>query len=219
MQYAEADRLLNTVDAHFADTSRFTGIDSLSAPIRQAMAMLDRQQFLPAAAAQLALNDTALPIGEGQTISQPFIVALMTQLLSPQPYAKVLEIGTGSGYQAAVLASLVNHVVSLEIIPRLATMATENLQRADIPNVEVYCADGYFGWPQGAPYDGIIITAALNEIPPDLLDQLREGGRMVLPMGKPSGIQQLMTVEKLAGGGIDCRQVLPVNFVPFTRLH
>jgi protein-L-isoaspartate(D-aspartate) O-methyltransferase len=211
--------MLADIEAHYQDTYRFTGMSVLSEDVRMAMESVDRSLFVPQDQAMQAHQDSALSIGHGQTISQPFIVALMTQLLSPQSYHSVLEIGTGSGYQAAVLSRLVAQVYSVEIIGTLAIQAAENLSRNGFNNVHIDVGDGYDGWVEKEPFDSILITAAIPEIPDPLFNQLREGGRMVLPLGSSSGIQQLVVVEKTIDGTQDVRQVLPVNFVPFTRAH
>ena len=161
-----------------------------------------------------AYENRPLQIGHGQTISQPFIVALMTDLLDPAPDHVVLEIGTGSGYQSAVLAALVRHVYSLEIIPALSTQARTALAREGVGSVTLRIGDGAAGWPEHAPYDGIIVTAAAPTVPPALLAQLRPGGRMVIPLGEPYGDQMLTLIVKHADGDLTQRDVLPVAFVP-----
>jgi protein-L-isoaspartate(D-aspartate) O-methyltransferase len=167
----------------------------------------------------MAYENRPLPIGHGQTISQPYIVALMTDLLQPQPDQRVLEIGTGSGYQAAVLSQLVAQVYSIEIIEELGKSSTQLLTRLGYDNVETRIADGYDGWPQHAPFDSIIVTAAISHIPPPLVQQLKKGGRMVIPVGTRFHTQYLTLVEKDMQGKITSRQVLPVAFVPFTGGH
>lgn len=211
--------MLAAIAAHYRDMYPYTGLPELPERVRQAMAQVDRSVFIPRSQSHLADQDCALPISCGQTISQPFVVALMTQLLGCQPYHTVLEIGTGSGYQAAVLSRLVAKVYSIEIIPELASSAAQRLQQQGFTNVDVQCADGYFGWREHAPFDGIIITAAIENLPLALLEQLRPGGRIVAPLGNAQGIQQLIVAEKQPGAGLDIRTILPVNFVPFTRAH
>jgi protein-L-isoaspartate(D-aspartate) O-methyltransferase len=213
-----ANAMLTTIEAHYRDTRLFTGIEGMAEWVRKALAQVDRRAFVPPVTTALAETDSALPIGCGQTISQPFVVALMTQLLAPQPFHRVLEIGTGSGYQAAVLSGLVAELYSLEIIDELAEQARERLQRLGYHNATVLNRDGYYGLPELAPFDGILVTAALEEIPPPLLKQLRSGGRLVAPVGPADGIQQLVVVENQPDGQ-DRRAVLPVNFVPFVRAH
>lgn len=163
-----------------------------------------------------AYADHPLPIGEGQTISQPHVVALMTEALKLRPVDRVLEIGTGSGYQAAVLAEIVTEVKSLEIRPGLARTAAARLKELGYANVEVKYADGYFGWEEHAPFDAIIITAAVNHIPPPLIKQLKEGGRLILPLGSTVFYQSLTLVTKRKGGELDVQQLDPVRFVPMT---
>lgn len=185
------------------------------------MRSVPRHLFVPEELRAHAYDDSPLPIGEGQTISQPYIVALMTDLLDPQPGHSVLEIGTGSGYQAAILSQLVRQVYSIEVIPELAAEASERLQRLGYRNVSVKAGDGNAGWPEHAPYDGIIVTAAAAKVPAALLAQLRNGGRMVIPVGE-SGSQELVLIEKSASGAIAERSILPVAFVPLvagSRLH
>ena len=166
-----------------------------------------------------AYANRPLPIGHGQTISQPFIVALMTDLLDLQADHRVLEIGTGSGYQAAVLAALVKQVHTIEIIPELAQSAERRFERLGIGNISVKTGDGYFGWPEAGPFDGIMVTAVGPDVPPDLLKQLKVGGRMVLPVGSQYGTQNLTLVTRLADGKHKAEQVLPVAFVPLTGDH
>jgi protein-L-isoaspartate(D-aspartate) O-methyltransferase len=181
--------------------------------------VLDAMRRVPrhADAQYLAYADRPLPIGYGQTISQPYIVALMTDLLRLAPGSKALEIGTGSGYQAAVLAELGHQVYTVEIVPPLAEQAAAQLTAAGYRGVQVRQGDGYFGWPEAAPFDGIVVTAAAPQIPPPLLEQLKPDGRMVIPIGTAFLVQQLMLIEKLADGTIRTEALLPVAFVPFTR--
>ncbi len=182
----------------------------------RAMGAVKRHLFVPAGSLGDAYDDRPLPIGYGQTISQPFIVATMTQTIRPQKEHRVLEIGTGSGYQAAVLAEIVRNVYTMEIIPELGGAARERLRTLGYRNTEVRIADGYDGWPEQAPFDAIVVTAAAEYIPPPLLKQLKEGGRMVIPVGAPFFNQTLMLVEK-RGGEIRTSQLMPVLFVPFRR--
>lgn len=160
--------------------------------------------------------DTALPIKHGQTISQPTIVALMTHLLQPSPTDRVLEVGTGSGYQAAILSRLVGHVWTIEIVPELAQSAAATLERHGYLNVTVCAGDGWAGWPEEAPFDRIIVTAAPTHVPEALVSQLKPGGRMVVPVGPRDEVQRLMLVEKDAGGAVATRIVTDVRFVPMT---
>src|SRR5688572_24714393 len=184
--------------------------------VLEAMRTVPRERFVPAALASRAYEDNPLPIGHGQTISQPFIVAYMTEALRVEPQHKVLEIGTGSGYQAAVLAQLARDVYTVEIVPELVRRASETLGEGGYANVHVREGDGFGGWPEHAPFDRIMVTAAPAEIPRPLLDQLATGGRLVIPVGPPGGLQFVTIVEKTARGTIE-RRTLPVQFVPFTR--
>ncbi len=186
-----------------------------SSIVAEAMTATRRHLFIPGELRHLAYYDTPLPIGEEQTISAPGVVAKMTELLAPQPEDVVLEVGTGSGYQAAVLAHLVKHVYTIEILPPLAESAEKLLEKLGYDNVTVRCGDGYQGWPEYAPFDGIIVTCAPEEIPQPLQEQLKEGGRMVIPVGPGNEIQQLYLLEK-RHGTINKTAVLPVRFVPMT---
>jgi protein-L-isoaspartate(D-aspartate) O-methyltransferase len=207
-------QLLAEIAEDMAVTADSTGRSALSDRVAQAMADVPRHEFVTENERFLAYTNSALPIGCGQTISQPFIVALMTDLLDPAPEHKVLEIGTGSGYQAAVLSGLVRAVYSIEVIPELAASAQAKLLQLGYPNVRVKVGDGAAGWPEHAPYDGIIVTAAAAEPPPALVQQLKPGGRMVIPIGEAGGYQTLMVVTKSATGELDERPVLSVAFVP-----
>ena len=187
---------------------------TLSAGVLEAMRRVPRHAFVPAGQRELAYANRPLPIGYGQTISQPYIVALMTDLLRLAPHARALEIGTGSGYQAAVLAVLGHQVYTIEIVSALAEQAATRLADLGYSAVHARRGDGYYGWPEAAPFDGIVVTAAATQIPPPLLDQLKPGGRMVIPIGATFLVQQLMLVEKSAGGAIRTEALLPVAFVP-----
>lgn len=190
-----------------------------------AIRAVPRHLFVDEAFATRAYEDTALPIGHGQTISQPWVVARMTEAVlaalpahgAQAPAPKVLEIGTGSGYQAAVLAELVGEVYSIEIVEPLARQAAQRLQRLGYANVHTTVGDGYYGWKAHAPYDAIVVTAAAPSVPPPLLEQLKPGGRMVIPVGTSFFAQTLMLVEKRADGKVRTTQLLPVRFVPLTR--
>lgn len=182
--------------------------------VLEAMRDVLRHEFVPDELRARAYDDSPLPIGHGQTISQPFIVAFMTQALDPRPKDRVLEIGTGSGYQAAVLARLVDEVFTIEIIEPLARRAEETLRRQGVSNVHVRHGDGYKGWPEAAPFDAIIVTCAPEAVPEPLTDQLKEGGRMIIPVGG-DGDQQLVLLEK-SGGKLTRTGLLPVHFVPMT---
>jgi len=181
-----------------------------------AMEAVPRAEFVPAAQRPYAYEDRPLPIGEDQTISQPYIVALMTELLEVKEGDRVLEIGTGSGYQAAVLAELTPHVYTIEIIPTLAERAEETLRRLGYDAVEVKAGDGYLGWPDRAPFDGIIVTCAPEEVPGPLKEQLREGGRMVIPVG-PQWTHQTLYVLTKKGDTLEQKEIIPVRFVPMVR--
>jgi protein-L-isoaspartate(D-aspartate) O-methyltransferase len=181
-----------------------------------AMRSVPRHEFVPKGWIDEAYDDRPLPIGYGQTISQPYIVAYMTELVEPQSHHTVLEIGTGSGYQAAILSKIVKSVYTVEIITELAASARLRLQKLGYKNVTVRNADGYDGWPERAPFDAIIVTAAAEFIPPPLIEQLKDGGRMVIPIGSPFLVQTLMLVQK-NGSRITTKAVAPVRFVPFTR--
>lgn len=208
--------MVEEIRASTRESASYTGIVRLSDPVLRAMARVPRHEFVPASVASQAYANRPLPIGDGQTISQPFIVALMTQMLAPRADHLVLEVGTGSGWQAAVLARLVRRVVSIEIIDALAEGAAERLRLLGVSNVETHRGDGRQGWPQCAPYDGIIVTACAAEVPPALVEQLRPGGRMAIPVGRPYGDQDLYLVRKSADGQVSSRAVLPVAFVPLT---
>lgn len=184
--------------------------------VLEAMRAVPRAEFVLPEWRQEAEADRALPIAHGQTISQPTIVALMTQMLRPEPGHRVLEVGTGSGYQAAVLSRLVGEVYSIEIVPELAESAAETLARLGHGNVQVRAGDGYRGWPEAAPFDGIIVTAGAPQIPGPLVEQLKPGGRMVIPVGPAGGVQVLTLVEKAADGTTRTRDMLEVRFVPLT---
>jgi len=184
--------------------------------VLQAMRTVKRHLFVPEDLVKSAYNDNPLPIGYGQTISQPYIVAYMTEIIHPKPEHRVLEIGTGSGYQAAVLAEIVDSVYTIEIIPELGKSAAERLKKLAYDNVEVKETDGYYGWEEHAPFDAVIVTAAAEYIPPPLIKQLKDGGRMVIPVGSPFQIQTLILVEK-NGNEIKTTSLMWVQFVPFTR--
>ena len=188
--------------------------DVRDARVLAALRAVPRHEFVPEELRARAYEDSPLPIGHGQTISQPYIVAFMTEQLAPQPGQRVLEIGTGSGYQAAVLSQLVAEVFTIEIVEPLAARAAADLARLGCKNVQVRAGDGYQGWPEAAPFDAIIVTCAPEQVPEPLVRQLREGGRMVIPVGE-SGAQELCVLEK-RGGKIERSAVLPVRFVPMT---
>lgn len=211
--------MLRDIEAEVAATRGETGRDALDSRVLEALASVPRQDFVPDAFRSFAFANGPLPIGWGQTISQPYIVALMTDLVRPRPDSVILEIGTGSGYQAAVLARLVRHVYTIEIVAALADAATQRLRELGCDNVTVRHADGWHGWPEHAPFDGIVVTAAASSVPPALIEQLKPGMRLVTPIGSMYGIQNLMVFEKNGDGTITERNVLPVAFVPLTRLR
>jgi len=198
----------------YAETRRDTGLAAMSPQVRAALGKVERHRLVPPAQQPAAYANRPLPIGNGQTISQPYIVALSADLLSPKPGDVVLEVGTGSGYQAAVLAEVVQQVYSIELIETLGRSAAAKLNEMGYGNVEVRIGDGYAGWPEQAPFDGIVVTAAAPQVPPALVAQLKTGGRMVIPVGGSSDIQYLKLLVKRADGGYDEKRVLPVRFVP-----
>ena len=210
------DRLITEIERDTYETRHYTGRSELADRVMAAMREVDRERFVPPSSAVYAWENRPLRIGYGQTISQPFIVALMTDLLDVGPDDRVLEIGTGSGYQAAVLATLVDSVHTIEIVPELAESAAERLAELGYDNVTVKAGDGWHGWPEAAPFDGIIVTAVAEEVPPKLIEQLKPGGRLVIPIGPRYGGQNLTVVTRTEGG-VESREVLPVQFVPLTR--
>jgi protein-L-isoaspartate(D-aspartate) O-methyltransferase len=210
-------RMLADIEREVAFTRTMIGKDALDARVMEVMAQVPREQFVPAELVTNAYDDGALPIGHGQTISQPYIVALMTDLLQPEAGQRVLEIGTGSGYQTAVLSRLVDKVYSVELIPELSRLAGERLRRLGYHNVETHVGDGHAGWLEQAPFDGIIVTAAATHIPPALVAQLKPGGRLVIPVGLPHHYQELMLVEKHQDGETSSRAMLGVAFVPLRQ--
>ncbi|MCI0668692.1 MAG: protein-L-isoaspartate(D-aspartate) O-methyltransferase [Methylococcaceae bacterium] len=215
----KVDRLLREIEKEVGYTREWTGKSALASEVIEAIREVPRHRFVPELAQAFAYENGPLSIGHGQTISQPFIVALMTDLLNPGPNSVILEVGTGSGYQAAVLAILVRQVYSVEIVPELASKATRLLKNLDYANVEVRQGDGYYGWPEHAPYDGIIVTAAAPMIPPRLVQQLKPDANLVIPVGEPLSHQELMVVSKKADGEVVTRNVLSVAFVPLTGSH
>jgi protein-L-isoaspartate(D-aspartate) O-methyltransferase len=210
-------RMIREIEGDVAFTSEDIGKKALDPRVMRVMATVPRHLFVPSPLQGVAYENRPLPIGYGQTISQPYIVALMTDLLRVDSDDKVLEVGTGSGYQAAVLAMLVKNVYTMEIVEPLAKQASTRLRQLGYPNVTVRYADGYNGWKEAAPFDAIIVTAAASHIPPPLIQQLKPGGRMVIPVGAPFMTQYLIFVEKTATGRVTTRQMLPVQFVPLAR--
>jgi protein-L-isoaspartate(D-aspartate) O-methyltransferase len=213
----ERAALLREIAAMARETGAETGRPVFSARVMAAMAKVPRHRFVGATWGGLAYTNRPLPIGHGQTISQPYIVALMTELLDTKQGDAVLEIGTGSGYQAAVLAELVDHVYTIEIIDPVGKNADALLRQLGYKNITARIGDGYHGWPEHAPFDGIIVTAAAAEVPPALLAQLKPGARMVIPVGGYSEVQFLQVMMKQADGSVKTELNLPVRFVPLTR--
>ncbi len=212
----ERDLMVLTVE-NLAATAGPTGIRTLDPKVLRAMREVPRHLLVPEEVRARAYENVPLPIGYEQTISQPYIVALMTDLLDVEPGHKVLEVGTGSGYQAAVLSKLVGEVHTIEIVEPLAARAKRQLAELGLSNVTVRSGDGYAGWPERAPFDRIIVTAGADHVPKPLIEQLRPGGRIVIPVGKSWNTLDLMVVEKDRRGRLKTRRVLPVAFVPLTR--
>ncbi|WP_164934736.1 protein-L-isoaspartate(D-aspartate) O-methyltransferase [Bradyrhizobium zhanjiangense] len=209
--------MVETIRAYARSAASALGQQGLSERVLEAMEQTKRHLFIPEQSCSIAYADRPMPIGLGQTISQPYIVALMTQLVEVAPDHVVLEVGTGSGYQAAVLAHLARKVCTIEIIPQLAETAAKTLRDLAYDNVSVRLGDGYDGWPECGPFDAIVVTAALGQPPPPLIEQLKVGGRLVMPVGPGYTTQQLTVVEKIAPDKTTTRAVALVRFVPFTR--
>ena len=213
----ERAAMVETIRAYARSGAGVVGQQGISERVLEAMGRAKRHRFIPERSCAIAYADMPVSIGHGQTISQPFIVALMTELAGATPDHVVLEVGTGSGYQAAILAQLARKVCTIEIIPALAEAATKTLRDLAYDNVSVRLGDGYAGWPECGPFDAIVVTAALGEIPPPLIEQLKVGGRLVMPVGSAYTTQQLTVVEKIAPDRTTTRAVALVRFVPFTR--
>lgn len=211
------ERMIEDIRRTAQQASEYGGLAPLDENVLEAVRRVPRHEFVPAGLAGDAYLNRPLPIGEGQTISQPYIVALMTDLADVDEDSAVLEIGTGSGYQAAVLAELARRVYSVEIIETLGRRAEATLRRLGYDNVEVRIGDGYAGWPEHAPFDAIVVTAAPETVPAPLIEQLAPGGRLVIPVGPQRAAQSLRVLTKNADGAIETREVLPVAFVPFLR--
>lgn len=216
---APRQRMVEEIRDMARDARHETGRWNLDPRVLEAMARVPRHRFVPPQLEADAYQNRPLPIGHGQTISQPFIVALMTDLMNLKPGDRVLEIGTGSGYQAAVLGELAASVYTIEIVEPLGVSARERLQALGYRNVEIRLGDGYYGWEAHAPFDSVMVTAAASHIPPQLVRQLKPGGRMVVPVGAAFLTQHLMLVEKKPDGSVTSRQLLPVRFVPLTGGH
>ncbi|NEV60725.1 protein-L-isoaspartate(D-aspartate) O-methyltransferase [Thiorhodococcus minor] len=212
----ERRHLVSQIQAEVRATAGELGFAQLSPAVETALLEVERHRFIPADRQGLAYLNSPLPIGSGQTISQPYIVAIMSQLLDVGPGDKVFELGTGSGYQAAVLAAMGVEVYTVEIVPRLAEQAATRLAALGYEHVHVRSGDGWQGWPEAAPFDGIIVTAAAPRIPRPLVDQLATGGRLVIPMGEPGRVQQLALFTKTDEGELVRENLLPVRFVPVT---
>jgi len=218
--YATArSEMIEILEEDARRTARYIGKAEFDKRVLEAMARVPRHLFVPGKYRDEAYENIPLPIDHGQTISQPYIVALMTNLLELRPEHRVLEVGTGSGYQAAILAELSAEVYSIEIIEPLAKRASAVLKRQHYKNVQTRTGDGYFGWPEAAPFDAIVVTAAADHIPPPLIGQLKAGGRMAIPVGSRFMIQQLVLLEKDDDGKVSTRQIVPVRFVPLTGNH
>lgn len=217
IEMSDQSQMIRDIEREVAYTRQMIGRSVLSESVMNAIRQVPREAFVPETERCFAYDNGPLPIGCGQTISQPYIVALMTDLLEVGDDAVVLEVGTGSGYQAAVLSRVVKQVYSVEIIETLSIQATATLQKLGYHNVSCQCVDGYLGWPEHAPYDGILVTAAAVEIPTPLIEQLKPGGRLVIPVGPPYDYQDLIVVEKSQTGEVREKMVLGVAFVPLTR--
>jgi len=218
--YAKArQKLVQDISADVRHTSYYLDKQTLDPRVMAAIASVPRHKFVPFDQRGFAYQNRPLPIGHGQTISQPYIVAVMTDMLKPKSGQRVLEIGTGSGYQAAILAQLVSAVYSIEIVRPLGEQARERFSTLRYHNIHTRIGDGYFGWSEAAPFDAIVVTAAASHIPPPLLNQLKPGGRLVIPVGSHFMVQYLVIVEKTLDGKLTTRQTLPVRFVPLTGGH
>jgi protein-L-isoaspartate(D-aspartate) O-methyltransferase len=212
-------RMIGNIEWTQREAAHATGSRTLDREVLAVMGDVPRHLFVPRGQQDSAYENRPLPIGYGQTISQPYIVALMTDLLRVKPGDRVFELGTGSGYQAAILAKLAKEVFTVDIVAPLGKQAAERLALLGFANVQVKVADGYYGWPEHAPFDGIMVTAAASHVPPPLVLQLKPGGRMVIPVGTGFLTQHLLLIEKAKDGTLTTRQVLPVSFVPLTGGH
>lgn len=215
----ERAAMIRAIEDDVKDTSLYIDREALDPRVMKALATVPRHEFVPENQQASAYENRPLPIGHGQTISQPYIVALMTDLIKLEPGDRVLEIGTGSGYQAAILSQITGSVFTIEIIEPLGKVAEERFQRLGYNNITSRIGDGYYGWQEHALYDAIIVTAAASHIPPPLIKQLKPGGRMVIPVGSRFLTQQLVLVTKDKAGKMTTRQILPVVFVPLTGEH
>ena len=213
----ERAAMIEIIRAYARSSVSILGPQGIAERVLEAMGQTERHRFIPGRSCSVAYMDGPVLIGHGQTISQPFIVALMTHLAAVKFDDAVLEVGTGSGYQAAVLARLVRKVCTVEIIPPLAEAAANVLRELGYNNVSVKVGDGYQGWPECGPFDAIIVTAALGHVPPPLIEQLKVGGRLVMPLGPADAPQQLTVIEKIDPSETRMRSIILVQFVPFTR--
>ncbi len=215
----QRQQLVKEIDAEVKATSLYLDKEALDPKVMAAIATVPRHLFVPEHQRANAYENRPLPIGYGQTISQPYIVAIMTDLLKVNEQSKVLELGTGSGYQAAILSQLVAKVFTIEIVEPLGKKAKQHLANLGYDNVQVKIGDGYYGWEEQAPFDAIIVTAAASHIPPPLIKQLKKGGNMIIPVGTAFMTQQLLLITKQQDGKITSKQILPVRFVPVTGKH
>jgi protein-L-isoaspartate(D-aspartate) O-methyltransferase len=211
----EQQQMLKAISMDIKQTYSLTGISKLSSAVKKSLQMVPRHEFVDPLYQQLSYVNNPLPLEYGQTISQPFIVALMTEALAIQPRDHVLEIGTGSGYQAAILAQLAAKIFTIEVVPELAEQAQEHFQRLGYHNIHIHIGDGAKGWANNAPFDKVIVTACAKKVPPVLLEQLKRGGRMVIPLGSSKGPQILTRIDKDQDGTITQQPLLLVRFVPF----
>jgi len=216
---AAREAMVREIERDVRATSDYLGKEQLAGKVVQALANVPRHEFVPPELRWAAYANKPLPIGHDQTISQPYIVAIMTDLLALPQDCRVLEVGTGSGYQAAVLAELCANVFSIEIVELLGIQARKVLRRLGYDNVAVRIGDGFAGWPEHSPYDGVIVTAVADAPPPPLIEQLKPGGRMIIPLRTGPGVQELVLIEKSLGGKLSRRAMLPVRFVPLTGDH
>ena len=214
---ATADTMLEAIARDARETGKRTGRPVFSDAVMEAMRTVPRAAFVPEAEASFAYENRPLPIGHGQTISQPFVVALMTELLDVEPRARILEVGTGCGYQTAVLCALGATVYSVEVVEPLATAAAARLKALGYARATVRAGDGHAGWPEEAPFDDIVVTAAASSVPPALVAQLGPGGSLVIPVGPAGATQQLQRLEKRVDDSCEAKSLLPVAFVPLTR--
>jgi protein-L-isoaspartate(D-aspartate) O-methyltransferase len=213
------EQLVREIEMDVKKTSLHLKKSKLDSRVLDAMRSVPRHKFVPRRIRDRSYDNRPLPIGHGQTISQPYIVAIMTDLLSVDKESKVLEVGTGSGYQAAILAEIVKEVYTIEIIEPLGKSAKKRLSELGYANIHVRLADGYYGWQDKGPFDAIVVTAAASHIPPPLIRQLKPGGTMIIPVGGQFMVQHLVLVEKDTDGSTKTRQLLPVRFVPLTGKH